>query len=131
MLGTMRLFTMPSRPIERFDSSGVVVDLLPGLLGESQITVAHVAAGGTIGAHPTAHRQLLAVVSGVGQVRGEDGTVQGIGPGSLVLWDTGESHQTWATTDLVAVVVEAVGVIDLARRFPEGLDDHANVVHRA
>jgi len=127
----MRLFTMPSRPIERFESSGVVVDLLPGLLGGSQISVAHVAAGGTIGVHPAPHRQLLAIVSGVGQVRGDDGVMHPVGPGALVVWDTGEAHQTWATTDMVAVVVEAVGVIDLARRFPEGADDHAMFVHQA
>jgi quercetin dioxygenase-like cupin family protein len=46
------------------------------------------------------------VVHGHGEVQvGEEPRLP-VGPGTVVLWEPGEVHQTWATTDLTVVVVE-------------------------
>ncbi|HWS58486.1 MAG TPA: hypothetical protein VN257_08105 [Actinotalea sp.] len=120
----MRLFTIPSRPVDETESHDVVLDLLPGVLGESKLEIAHLTAGGVLGSHAS-RRHVVAVLSGSGRVRGDEGTSREVGPGTLVVWEHGEHHQLWATTDLMAVVVESVGVIDFAGRFPEILDDES------
>ena len=116
----MRLFAVPSRPVARFESDGVTVDDLPGSARQTQVDVVHVAAGGTLGRHPTHHRQLFAVIERLGAGAGRTtGPPVDVGPGTLVLWESGEAHQTWAITDVLALAVESVGVFDFAGRFPE------------
>lgn len=114
----MRLFALPSVPTDRAAGDGVVIDLLPGVLGESQVRIAHVSPGGAIGRGLT-RRQVVAVVSGEGVAEAGHVPSREVGPGTLVLWDQGEEHRLVASTDMLVVVVETVGVIDLAGRFPE------------
>lgn len=114
----MRVFTIPSNPGQESDSAGVTLDLLPGALGASNVNVTHVAAGGTLGRHAPLRRQVFAVVSGRGRVQA-DGASHDLEAGTFVLWEPGEEHQTWATTEMTAVVVENLGVLDFAGRFPE------------
>ncbi len=115
----MRVFTIPTNADQEADSAGVTLDLLPGALGASNVNVTHVAAGGTLGRHAPHHRQVFAVVSGRGRVQATDGAVHDIEAGTFVLWEAGEVHQTWATTEMTAVVMENLGVLDFAGRFPE------------
>lgn len=114
----MRLYAFPSGPEDHFESTGVTMDALPGVMGASQVSVAHVAPGGTLGRHAAHHRQLLAVVAGTGRVRSGDDPAVDVGPGSLVLWEEGEVFQAWATSEVCAVIVEGVGVFDLAGVVP-------------
>ncbi|WP_372593695.1 cupin domain-containing protein [Actinotalea sp.] len=115
----MRAFTIPSSPDQDSDSSGVTLDLLPGAMGASNVNVTHIAAGGTLGTHAPHHRQVFAVVSGRGRIQLVGGESYEIEAGMLVLWEAGEVHQTWATTEMTVVVMENLGVLDFAGRFPE------------
>ncbi|WP_315093170.1 cupin domain-containing protein [uncultured Cellulomonas sp.] len=109
----MRLLTIPQHPIASFGSTGVTMQLLPQAGGTS-VHVAHLAPGGTLGRHPAVRRQLFVVVAGRGEVQVDDDPPQVVGPGTLVVWEPGEVHQTWATTDLTAVIVETSEEIDLS-----------------
>jgi quercetin dioxygenase-like cupin family protein len=108
----MRLLELPQHDIGSFDSQGVVMRFLPATGGTS-VHLARVAAGGTLGRHPAVRRQLFAVVAGNGEVQVREEPRVPVGPGTVVLWEPGEVHQTWAVTDLVAVVVETSEEVDL------------------
>ncbi|MFD6165494.1 cupin domain-containing protein [Oerskovia sp. NPDC060287] len=108
----MRIFRLPQHTIDRFGSSGVDMTLLP-LVEHSErthVNVARVRAGGTLGEHPATAPQVFAVVSGeavVSSGTGPEQTRLALTSGEAVVWERGEVHQTWATTDVVAVVIEA------------------------
>jgi quercetin dioxygenase-like cupin family protein len=120
----MRLFAIPSRTIDAFSSTGVLMDFLPPLTdaATTSVNVAHVAAGGTLGRHPAVRRQVFAVVAGTGEVQTDDEPRRPVAAGTLVVWEPGETHQTWAVTDLTAVVVETSGALDLSPHFQELTD---------
>ena len=101
----MQLFDLPEHEIDSFDSKGVAMRFLP-TTGGTSVHLATMAAGGTLGRHPAVRRQLFAVVSGRGEVQAGQELRRPVGPGMVVVWEPGEVHQTWATTDLTAVVVE-------------------------
>jgi quercetin dioxygenase-like cupin family protein len=75
-----------------------------------RVDVLHLSAGGQIGRHPAVGDQLFLVVSGRGEVCGEDGTWQPIAAGQAAVWSAGERHTTRADEPLVAVVVEAAAL---------------------
>jgi mannose-6-phosphate isomerase-like protein (cupin superfamily) len=110
----VRLYELPRREIDRFASAGVLMDFLPDVVAPEagasmSVHVAHLAAGGTLGRHPAVRRQVFAVVSGTARVAADDGAPVGLPAGTCAVWEPGEEHQTWAVTDVVAVVVEAAG----------------------
>ena len=114
----MRRYELPRREIDRFDSVGVAMDFLPDAVaahgGEvTSVHVAHVAAGGTLGRHPATRRQVFAVVSGDARVVVGDDAPADLGAGQCAFWESGEVHQTWAVTDVVAVIVETGGQVAL------------------
>jgi quercetin dioxygenase-like cupin family protein len=115
----MRLYSVPQREIEAFGSTGVVMRFLPPVLAgdATGVHVESVAAGGTLGRHPAVRRQVFAVLAGTGRVQTDDDPPVEVGPGTLVVWEPGEAHQTWATTDMTAVVVETTGTLDLGEHF--------------
>ncbi|GCE76368.1 cupin domain-containing protein [Cellulomonas biazotea] len=115
----MRLFDVVRYPLDRFDSTGVVLDAVPPTTGASSVHVARLDAGGTIGRHRAVRRQVLGVVSGDVEVQTDDEPRLAAGPGTLVVWEPGEMHQTWATSDAVVVVVETSGDLDLGAPFVE------------
>ena len=85
----------------------MTVDDLPGVLGSTEVGVVHVDAGGTIGRQPSHHRQMLAVLDGTARVQADDGPAVEVGPGTLVLWESGETYQVLAVTALLAVASRA------------------------
>jgi quercetin dioxygenase-like cupin family protein len=117
----MRLFSIPGGSVEAFSSVGVLMQHLPPVTGAdtTSVHVARVAAGGSVGRHRAVRRQAFAVLSGSGTVQVDDDPPVRIGAGTLVVWETGELHQTWATTDLLAVIVETSGELTLDEHFPE------------
>ncbi|WP_454048734.1 cupin domain-containing protein [Cellulomonas sp. Marseille-Q8402] len=117
----MRVFRIPQRPVEAFASVGVLMQFLPPLTAADAVSVhvAHVAAGGTLGRHPAVRRQVFAVVAGEGEAQTDDGPRVPLRAGMLVVWEPGETHQTWAVTDLTAVVVETSGGLDLSQHVAE------------
>jgi quercetin dioxygenase-like cupin family protein len=119
----MRLFEIPRRPITAFGSAGVTMDFLPPVTGSTGVHVAHLAAGGTLGRHPAVDSQIFAILSGEGEVQTADAPRRRAGPGVLVVWEAGEVHQTWAITDLTAVIVETSSLPDLPTDFRELPED--------
>ena len=115
----MRLVDLPEHDIPSFDSVGVAMRFLPPT-GGTAVRLARVAAGGTLGRHPAVRRQLFAVLHGHGEVQTGDDPRVPVGPGTLVLWEPGEVHQTWATTDLTVVVVETTEEVDLDQVLHDG-----------
>jgi quercetin dioxygenase-like cupin family protein len=112
----MRIIELPAREISRFGSSGVDMDFLPQVLdaGRTTVHVARIVAGGRLGQHPAVALQIFAVLAGEGLV-----TSQGVAgdaderweiqPGQAAIWEPGEIHETTATTDLLATIVETSG----------------------
>jgi len=94
-----------SIPITRFGSRFRIGPLAGEVTG-AQVQVMHVPAGGSIGRHPAAAAQLLAVVAGRGTVTGGDGAGREVGPGYAALWDAGEEHGTTSDEGLTAVCIE-------------------------
>ncbi len=111
----MRLYRIHSTE----GDEGVAVDPLPGVLGTAAVSVARLSAGACLEHAASQHRQLIAVVSGTAMVEAADHPAVGLGAGTLLLWEQGEVERTRALTDLVAVVVDCVGMLDLADRFTE------------
>jgi quercetin dioxygenase-like cupin family protein len=126
----MRIYRLPEREIDRFASSGVDMTFLPAIdaASRTRVNVARIAAGGTVGEHPATSLQVFALVAGEAVVRsgeGDDGERRTLTAGHAVVWEPGEVHQTWATTDVVAVIVEASGdgvTLGLDQHFPEVTD---------
>ncbi|HEY7729406.1 MAG TPA: cupin domain-containing protein [Gaiellaceae bacterium] len=95
------------REIAAFGSVAFVHTRLAAAQGKAVIGIVRLGPGGSIGRHPAAAAQLLAVVEGTGAVSGADGEEQPIGPGVAAVWEPGEDHETRTDAGLVAVVVEA------------------------
>ncbi len=119
----MRIVSLPHRDITAFGSAGVAMDFLPTLRAAegARVHVMHLAAGGTIGRHPAPVHQVFAVVHGDCRVAGGDGVRRELSASQAVLWEPGEEHQTWASTDVVAVIVETPGGVELDENFPDAV----------
>ncbi|PUB31875.1 hypothetical protein C8K30_101392 [Promicromonospora sp. AC04] len=109
----MRIIQLPAREISWFGSHGVDMDFLPQVFDAERTTVniARIVAGGALGEHPATTLQVFAVLAGDGVVtsKGVDGDADErweIQPGQAAIWETGEIHETTATTDLLAAIVE-------------------------
>ncbi|QAY64018.1 hypothetical protein ET495_13185 [Xylanimonas allomyrinae] len=111
----MRMFKLPTAALDRFESDGTAMEFLPAAVdaAETRISIARVAAGGTIGRHPATLTQAFAVIDGAGVVAAEDDVMHAVASGVVVVWEKGEIHQTWATTPMLAVVVETSGSFEL------------------
>ena len=89
-------------------AQGVAMTMLaPGTEPERvRVDVAVLAPESTLPKHPAGRDQAFYVLAGRGQVAGGDDVPVDVGPGSLVLWDAGEHHTTWATSELTAIIVQ-------------------------
>lgn len=105
-----------SIPIDDFGSD-FRIGPLTGPDSRVRVQVMHLAPGGHIGRHPTAVRQLFAVMTGEADVSGDDGRVRAIGPGYAALWQPGEEHETRSAAGCRAICIEgsfevwAMGVV--------------------
>lgn len=115
----MRIVTLPSTAISAHASHGVTMDFLPRVVGaeRSGVHIAHIAADGTLGEHPAVAQQVFAVLDGRGEVAVDGGPRRPIDAGQAAIWEPGEVHQSWALTDLVAVIVETSGALDIDEHF--------------
>lgn len=117
----MRIVMLPSRNVSAHASHGVTMDFLPRVLSaeRSGVHIAHLAAGGTLGEHPAVAQQVFAILSGEAEVSVDGGSRRPIVAAQAAIWEPGEIHQTWALTDVVAVIVETSGALDLDEHFSE------------
>jgi quercetin dioxygenase-like cupin family protein len=108
--------------IVRFDEAAAVsvsqfgsdfkIGPLVGPGARVRVQVMHVAAGGNIGFHRAASRQLLAIVAGSGWVTGDDRVRRPIGVAKAAVWQAGEGHELGSDLGLTAICVE--GEFDVA-----------------
>jgi GrpB-like predicted nucleotidyltransferase (UPF0157 family) len=94
-----------SLPVNEFGSR-FRIGALTGNDTQGGVQVLHVPAGGRIGRHAAASRQLLGVVSGVGWAEGADGVRRELRPGYGVVWESGEEHEAGTDSGFTAVCVE-------------------------
>jgi quercetin dioxygenase-like cupin family protein len=104
----MRIATLERLRVD--DEDGVDIMFVADLADPgARVQVARFAAGDTLPKHSAGTWQVFAVVSGEGVVAGDDDDVRTVlGPGAAAVWQPGEHHTSWATTDMVVVVVESV-----------------------
>lgn len=95
------------RAIDRFGSVGFGLTNIARLAAPASVRCAYLQPGGVIGYHPAASAQLLLVVHGAGQVRGEGEAWQAITTGQAAFWETGEWHETRTEAGLTAFIIEA------------------------
>ncbi|MDO9455907.1 hypothetical protein [Nocardioides sp.] len=105
------LGAVPHRGIDAHGSTGFQVGAF-GIAAETHLVMVRLRAGGVIGRHPAAGRQLLVVLDGDALVSGSHGDAVAIGPGKAAVWEPNELHETRTTSGLVAMVVE--GELDLS-----------------
>jgi quercetin dioxygenase-like cupin family protein len=91
------------REIDRFES---VAARVRRLASEAHVVVIEIGAGGRVGRHSAAIKQLFVVVRGDGWVAGADGERQVIGAGEAVVWERGEEHESGSDNGLTALVIE-------------------------
>lgn len=117
----MRVFSLPGREVETYNSRGVLMHQLPAaaIPDQTHVHIAHLEAGGTIGAHPASVPQVFMVIEGEGLVAGSDGIPRPISAGQAALWQTGETHQSWASTAMVVVIVETSGMMEPGNQYPD------------
>jgi mannose-6-phosphate isomerase-like protein (cupin superfamily) len=101
----LRLDDLTPGAIEHYGSRNATVTLLAR--GDAQVVRIELGAGSVLGMHPVAVPQLFVVVEGSGWAQTEAGEEEPLGPGAVVYWNTGESHETRSDRGLVALVVEA------------------------
>ena len=104
----MRIFRFDpevSIPIDAFGSD-FRFGPLAGLDSRVRVQVMHLPPDGLIGRHPTAVKQLFAVVTGEAEVSGDDGIVRAIGSGYAALWEVGEEHETRSPGGCTAICIE-------------------------
>src|SRR6186997_2230276 len=89
------------------------VPAAPGA-GEFRVHIAGIEAGGTIGAHPAQTWQLFVVVIGTCRVSADGAEPVVVQPGQAALWEPGEVHQSWANSDLMALIIQSTEEPDLS-----------------
>ncbi|MET3729389.1 hypothetical protein ABID52_002970 [Fictibacillus halophilus] len=85
-----------------FVMSRIVKTEMPAHIG-----CVHLEAGGVIGYHKAVIPQLLLLVSGEGEVCGEDQVMHKINKGEAVFWIKGEYHETSTNGGLTAIIIES------------------------
>lgn len=111
----MRVLTLgaqPGRPVDGHGSRGFDVHAF-GITAEAHLVTVRLRAGGVIGRHPAAGRQLMVVLSGDAIVSGSSGDPVVLQSGQAAVWEPNEPHETRSETGLVALLVE--GDVDIER----------------
>jgi len=87
---------------------GVAMTMLsPGKSAELvRVDVALLDAGASLPKHPGGREQVFYVLSGHGRVAGDDDIELQVRAGSMVLWEAGEHHTSWADSPMTVVIVQ-------------------------
>jgi len=87
----------------------------------STLHVAYVtlAPGGRLGRHPAAEEQWLIVLTGQGMVSGASAAPVRVRPGDVVMWETGEPHDTVTAFGFTGLVLEGPDLKPTARWSPK------------
>ena len=90
--------------VDRFGSD--LVHVRTADVRRGRVDVLLLPAGGRVGRHDAAARQLFVVTAGSGWVEDGEGNRLAIGPGRAALWEAGESHAVDTDDGLTALVIE-------------------------
>lgn len=74
-----------------------------------RMDVAQIDSGASLPRHQAGQRQLFYVVSGAGRVAAEDDLEVPVGPGSIVEWQKGEWHTSWADSAMTVLIIQIRG----------------------
>jgi quercetin dioxygenase-like cupin family protein len=94
------------KQITKFDSNFVMSRIIQ-TSGNAHIGCMHIPANGVVGYHRAVSPQLMLIMSGEGRVRSGNNDYVEVKAGEAVFWETGEWHETIATTGLTAIVIES------------------------
>ncbi len=92
--------------VTAFGSRNVAIS---GILREpeiAQIGCLHLGPDSLVGLHPAGMPQLLLVVQGAGEVRGDGPDFVPITAGQAAFWELGEAHETRSERGMTALVIE-------------------------
>jgi GrpB-like predicted nucleotidyltransferase (UPF0157 family) len=103
-----------SVPVSDFGSRFKLARLI-GADARVAVSVLHLPAQGSVGRHPAASAQLLAVVAGSGWASGQDGQRRLLTTGRAALFGAGERHEAGTDSGLVAVCIEGVFTVQATR----------------
>lgn len=93
------------KKITTFDSNFVMTRIL-NTDSKVHIGCMRLEENGIIGYHQAAVPQLLLVMDGKGEVRGQDDINVNVESGDAVFWEEGEWHETKTVSGLMVIVIE-------------------------
>lgn len=100
-------------PSDELLSEVTISPLMPSIASGSPVQVAifRIGANGSIRRHPATVPQILAVLSGSGEVAGGDAPDFGsVTEGDAVYWAAGEEHETRSAQGMTVLIIEGPGV---------------------
>jgi quercetin dioxygenase-like cupin family protein len=105
----VRLVELTTLELADFGSRGVAMAAVPATpeAGEFRVHIAGIEAGGTLGRHPAQTWQLFVVVLGSCRLAADGAEPVEVLPGHAALLAPGEEHQSWADTDVVALIIQS------------------------
>ena len=94
------------KKITQFDSDFIMTRITQ-TQNRAHIACMHLEENGIIGYHQAVVSQLLIIVEGEGEVRGEEENFISVKSGEAVYWGKGEWHETKTEVGLTAIVIES------------------------
>lgn len=92
-------------------NSNFIMSRIAKIESETVIGCMYLEENGVIGYHKTVVLQLLLIVQGEGWVSGSEKMKVKVKAGDAVFWDKGEGHETWTSTSLTGIVIEAETIL--------------------
>lgn len=94
------------RRISKYDSDFLMSRIIQTANG-AHIGCMYLEADGIIGYHEAVSPQILLIIAGEGEVRGEDNEYFKVKAGDAVFWQKDEWHETKTTNGLTGIVIES------------------------
>ncbi|SDT28794.1 hypothetical protein SAMN05444162_3690 [Paenibacillaceae bacterium GAS479] len=104
----MKIYELPGqeRPVDAFESKGVMFSGITRHDGRIQISSLHLEAGGVVGRHPATVSQLFLLIDGEGWVSGPDRQRIAIRAGQAAFWEAGEEHESGTKSGMTVIMAE-------------------------
>ena len=115
-------------PRDDFLVAVTVSPLTPSIASGSptQTAIFQIGPNGAIRRHPANVPQILAVLSGSGEVAGDGGDFEPVTEGDAVFWPAGEEHETKSAHGMTVLIVQGPGIAPFQRVGPPGLEPGTN-----
>ena len=103
----MKVMHLEAHSIEGISGVAMALLLDEARIERIRVDVAQIDAGASLPRHQAGQRQLFYVVSGAGRVAAEDNSEVPVGPGSMVEWQEGEWHTSWADSAMTVLIIQS------------------------